>query len=136
MKLTLRFLKSLGACESQVELFRSRFGTGVEVTKELVDQCAKDFDLGWFVYHDKFYAIRQTEAYDAIHFQAWNAYYAIDLQAWEAYKAKERRALEACDDTIGQAKEAYEATMCQAKEAYEATCFWSLWQMWEKEKGK
>ena len=47
MKITLKQLRLLGACDQQVELFKARFGEEVELTEALVMEHGKDFDLGW-----------------------------------------------------------------------------------------
>jgi len=45
--LKLEKLVALNACPTQVELFRSKFGKSVNVTKELCRSVAGDFDFGW-----------------------------------------------------------------------------------------
>ena len=45
--LTLATLIDKGACSSQVDLFRSRFGESVEVTAELCASVAAVFDWDW-----------------------------------------------------------------------------------------
>ena len=47
MKITLRQLKLLGACTSQVELFKEIFGTEVILTEEIVKKHGAKFDITW-----------------------------------------------------------------------------------------
>ena len=47
MKITLKYLRRMGACSGQVELYKSLFGTEVELTREAVVQYCAQFDLNW-----------------------------------------------------------------------------------------
>ena len=47
MKITLKYLRRMGACSGQVELYKSLFGTEVELTREAVVQYGAQFDLNW-----------------------------------------------------------------------------------------
>ena len=47
MKITLKDLRRMGACLEQVKLFKSLFGTEVELTREAVVQYGAQFDLNW-----------------------------------------------------------------------------------------
>ena len=47
MKITLKDLRRMGACSGQVELYKSLFGTEVELTLEAVVQYGAQFDLNW-----------------------------------------------------------------------------------------
>ena len=47
MKITLKDLRRMGACSDQVELYKSLFGTEVELTREAVVQYGAQFDLNW-----------------------------------------------------------------------------------------
>ena len=47
MKITLKDLRRMGACSGQVELYKSLFGTEVELTREAVVQYGAQFDLNW-----------------------------------------------------------------------------------------
>lgn len=47
MKVTVRMLKAKGACSNQVELFKSLFPNGVEVTEEVCVANADNFDWNW-----------------------------------------------------------------------------------------
>ena len=47
MKIALKDLRRMGACSGQVELYKSLFGTEVELTLEAVVQYGAQFDLNW-----------------------------------------------------------------------------------------
>jgi hypothetical protein len=47
MKITVRKLKSLGACTSQVNLFEEIFGQSVELTEAVVKEHGAKFDTNW-----------------------------------------------------------------------------------------
>ena len=47
MKITLRQLRLLGACEPQVELFKATFGTEVELTEANAIRYGALFDINW-----------------------------------------------------------------------------------------
>ena len=50
MKITLKDLRRMGACSGQVELYKSLFGTEVELTREAVVQYGAQFDLNWIAF--------------------------------------------------------------------------------------
>ena len=45
--ITLQQLRDHNACASQVALFRKYFGTEVELTPEVVQKYASEFDIDW-----------------------------------------------------------------------------------------
>jgi hypothetical protein len=47
MKITLKQLRLIGACEPQVELFKATFGTEVELTEANAVQYGALFDISW-----------------------------------------------------------------------------------------
>jgi hypothetical protein len=47
MKITLRQLKLLGACTSQINLFKEIFGTEIEITEDIVNKHGAKFDTDW-----------------------------------------------------------------------------------------
>ena len=47
MKITTRLLKSKGACDSQVALFKELFPKGVEITESACVAVFDKFDWGW-----------------------------------------------------------------------------------------
>lgn len=49
--LSLQTLIDKGACLSQVELFREKFGESVEVTESLANQVVHEFDFDWAARH-------------------------------------------------------------------------------------
>ena len=50
-KFPLARLVALGACESQCELFKKKFGKSVDVTPALCARVARDFDFYWLETH-------------------------------------------------------------------------------------
>ena len=48
-KFPLARLVALGACESQCELFKKKFGKSVDVTPALCARVARDFNFNWLV---------------------------------------------------------------------------------------
>ena len=46
-ELKLQTLIDLRACQSQVDLFRTKFGESVDITPELCESVASDFDFEW-----------------------------------------------------------------------------------------
>ena len=49
MKITLIQLKNLNACSNQIDLFESRFGESIILTRQIVKKNITDFDISWFV---------------------------------------------------------------------------------------
>jgi hypothetical protein len=47
MKITLKQLRSLGACDEQVYLFEKLFGAEVELTEALILEYGGQFNLSW-----------------------------------------------------------------------------------------
>ena len=85
MKITLRQLKLLGACTSQVELFKEIFGTEVILTEEIVKKHGAKFDITWLANKmltdekfDDYEAKRNTldDDYDAKCKPPYDDYYA------------------------------------------------------------
>jgi hypothetical protein len=94
MTITLKQLRKMAACDSQVELFKQTFGESVELTRKLVLAHACKFDLHWFAYN--YLKGKKLEAYDK----------AI------------APAREACQKEIAPALEAYYKAIAPAEEAY------------------
>ena len=46
-ELKLQTLIDLRACDEQVELFRAKFGESVDITPELCESVASEFDFDW-----------------------------------------------------------------------------------------
>ena len=119
MTLTLAHLKSLGACEDQVELFESRFGESVELTKELMIEQSKDFDLDWLA--DEILSTDDLKAYDE----------AI-ASALKAYEEAEAPALKAYEEAAAPAWKAYEEAVAPALKAYDEAGASSLYDILSK----
>jgi hypothetical protein len=111
--LKLQQLVDLDACVDQVDLFRRTFGDSVDVTPDLCERYAAEFDWGWAAKH--FLTERAYEAYDAAERPLMEAYEAARRPLMEAYEAARRPLMEAYE-----AYEAYEAARRPLQEAYEA----------------
>ena len=88
MTITLKQLRLLGACSGQVELFKARFGTYVEITEELILEHGEDFDLSWLA--RKLFTSEQYADYEA---KRAPLYYAAKRDALYADYAAKRDAL-------------------------------------------
>jgi len=108
MRITVRQLEGLGACEDQVCLFAMYFGPSAGVT---LDNClaavALGLDLDWAASH-------------LLPAPAWERYDAERAQAWERYEAERAQARERYEAETAQARERYEAERAQAWERYKA----------------
>ena len=88
MKITVKQLKALGACEDQVKLFQDLFGPSVVVTEALCVQHAQKFSWGWAAHN--FLSAPALKAYRkavAPARKAYKAYRKAVAPASKAYKA-------------------------------------------------
>jgi hypothetical protein len=86
MTIALKQLRLLGACSGQVELFKARFGTYVEITEELILEHGKDFDLSWLA--RKLFTSEQYADYEAKRDALWADYKAKCDALYADYRAK------------------------------------------------
>ena len=82
MKITIKQLRRLGACEEQVEKFEHLFGPSVIVTEALCVKHAQDFSWNWAA--GKLLSAPAWEAYDEAATSAWKAYYKAIAPARKA----------------------------------------------------
>jgi hypothetical protein len=93
--LTLQQLKDADACNAQVSLFQQTFGASVEVTVELAEQYAQQFDFDFAARHfltaaayaeyDKVRAAARAE-YNKVRAPAYAEYYKVTAAAaWAEY---------------------------------------------------
>ena len=102
MTITLKQLRRAGACEPQVQLFKTTFGQSAEVNLETALKMAQKFDWNW-------------AAANLLPAPAWKAYEEAMAPAWKAY-----------DEARAQASKAYKEATAPAWKAYEearATAF-------------
>ena len=95
--LTTRQLIDRGACNEQVEAFRSRFGESVEVTPELCESVVAVFDWVWaasnllsaraYAEYQRVRAAARAK-YDHARAQAWADH--VQQVAWSAYAGYDR----------------------------------------------
>ena len=115
--LTLAALRKAGACQSQLDLFRTAFGTRVVVTPARAVEHAQTFDWDWAARH--LLSPTARTAYNAAVAPARAAYDAAVAQAWAAYRAAVAPAHAAYRAADAQASAAYRAAVAQAwAEAY------------------
>ena len=112
--ITLAFLKSLGACQGQVDLFAATYGEEVIPTLALCEAAAPIFDLDWL---GRKYFKEAYRSAKAIH---WKAYEEAKAPHWEAYEAAKAPHWEAYRAAVTPHREAYEAAMAPHRKAYEA----------------
>ena len=106
MKITIKQLRRLGACEDQVEKFERLFGPSVIVTEDLCVKHAKDFSWSW-------------AAEKLLSAPAWEAYNEVLASAWKAYDEAVASAQEAYDEATAPAWKAYYKAAAPALKAYD-----------------
>lgn len=77
-------MKSLDACQGQLEIFETTFGNEVEITKinwELA--LAKNLDVGWLVYN--MFTESQRDKYEKAKQPEWKKYKKALQPEWEKY---------------------------------------------------
>jgi hypothetical protein len=115
MTITVKQLRMMKACDSQVELFKQTFGESVELTRELVLAHASKFDLHWFACD--YLKGNKLEAYQKARASALEAYYREIASVWDAYNRETVSAWEACQKEIALAREAWQKERSLAREA-------------------
>ena len=99
--ITLTFLKSLDACQAQVDLFAQTYGESVTPTLELIEAAAQEFDFDWLggkVFGEAYEEARapHLKAYEearAPHLKAYLEAMAPPTQAYEEAVAPLTQAL-------------------------------------------
>jgi hypothetical protein len=81
--LKLSQLIAAKACQSQIDKFRARFGESVEVTRELCESVASEFDFDWAA-ANLLSALARAE-YDRVRAAAWAEYARVVALAWDEY---------------------------------------------------
>ena len=76
--ITLTFLKSLDACQEQVDLFAATYGESVTPTLALFEVAVQEFDLEWL--GEKVFGEAYREAM-ALHWKAYREAVAPHLKA-------------------------------------------------------
>ena len=133
--ITLAFLKSLGACQGQVDLFAATYGEEVIPTLAICEAAATIFDLDWLgrKYFKEAYEAAKAphrEAYEAATAPHWEAYKAAKAPLREAYKAAKAPLRKAYEAAKAPHREAYLEAMAphaQALELAQARVFFTLW---------
>ena len=100
MKITAEYLRKMGACEDQVEVFEAEWPDGAKPLLKNLMRCAElGLDLEWF-------------AIECLTVPAWEEYKKVIAPAWEEYK--KAIVLEGRKKTIARAQEEYEKAIAGA----------------------
>ena len=112
MKITLKQLLEEGACKSDVEFFKSRFGESVEVTEELCLSVYDKFNWDWASVH--LLTSPALDAYKKAMSPAWDAYKKATAPAWDSYERVTATDLDASKKATPPAWDAYQKAMASA----------------------
>jgi hypothetical protein len=82
--ITVEMLVKMGACHSQVMLFRRLFGKSVKVTLKGCVKAAQQFDWNWA--SRNLLTATAEKAYQEATATAWKAYQEAKAPAWKAYQ--------------------------------------------------
>jgi hypothetical protein len=126
--LTLQQLVDLDACVDQVDLFRRTFGDSVDVTPDLCERHAAEFDWEWAAQK-----LLTASAYQAAKRPLWEVYKAAEQPLWDtyrdarrslrtAYAAAERPLLDTYEVARQPLWETYRSAERSLWTAYEAAC--------------
>ena len=96
MTITLKQLRRKGACEPQVQLFKTTFGQSAEVNLETALKMADKFDWNWAAAN--LLPAPAWKAYDEARAQASKAYKEATAPAWKAYEEARAQASKAYDE--------------------------------------
>lgn len=129
--ITYRALKRAGACSTQLEEFRKRFGTSVDVTEEACVAVADVFAWDWAA-HNLFLASAREAYYkatasalknfDEATAPAWKTYNEATASALKTYNEATALAWKACNEATASARKTYNEARASALKTYiEAT---------------
>ena len=112
MKITVKLLKSKGACAEQVDKFAALFPDGVEPTKALCFAHAQTFDWRWAA--ENLLPAPAREAYDKARAPAERAYNEARATAEKAYNEAVATAWKARNEALAPAERAYNEAVATA----------------------
>ena len=122
--ITLTLLKSLDACQGQVDLFAATYGKSVTPTLAACEAVAQLFDFGWLgkevfgqTYEDA--KAPHERAYQEAVAPLWKAYQEAKAPLWKAYKEAEAPLWKAYQEAKAPHWKAYEEAMAPHWKAYE-----------------
>lgn len=91
-KITVRWLRSQGACEDQVKLFRHTFGDSAELSRAAASKAVvAGLDLDWLA--NRLLPATAWRPYREARATAWRAYEGATATAWRAYEEAKATAL-------------------------------------------
>jgi hypothetical protein len=123
MKITLKQLKTLGACSEQFALFKATFGASVTLTEAIVMEHGGKFDLLWIA--RRIFSAPAWAEYEKVRAPAWAEYEKVRAPAWAEY-----------EKVCAPAWAEYEKVRAPAWAEYEKVCapaFWAAVQIEERE---
>ena len=132
MKITKKLLKSLKACDEQVELFNKTFPSGTEITKEACLTAASvGIDFDWAC--NNLLNCDQRKAYEEAKALSLEAYEEADASLWKAYEEAKSPLWEAYEEAKAPLWKAYEEALTPLWKAYkEANA--PLWKAYKEAK--
>jgi hypothetical protein len=122
--ITLAQLREAGACKSQLDLFKKRFGESVRVTEELAIQYGPEFDTEWAamnllspsVYDEYVAALAPVRATrDAAVDSIYAKFVSTRNSIYDAYTAAAEAADDAHDTAVASADAIYETAGASAE---------------------
>ena len=105
-RITYAQLRASGACRDQLALFKRKFGDSVEVTVQLAESVANEFDWDWVASKllkapawDEYYRVTAAawDEYERVTAAAWAEYYRVTAPAWDEYKRVKAAARAECE---------------------------------------
>ena len=119
MKITIRLLKSKGACSEQLEKFKELFPKGVVLTEALCIKHANEFDWDWSA--ENLLTPTARKLYDETRAPAWTLYVETDAPGWTLYNETCAPARKLYDETCATARKLYVETRATARKLYDET---------------
>ena len=105
-RITYAQLRASGACRDQLALFKRKFGDSVEVTVQLAESVANEFDWDWVASKllkapawDEYERVTAAawDEYERVTAAAWAEYYRVTAPAWDEYKRVKAAARAECE---------------------------------------
>ena len=144
--ITLAYLKSLDACQEQVDLFAQTYGESVTPTPAVCEAVAQLFDFNWLgkevfgeayrealAPHERAYreaVATLWKAYQEAKAPHWKAYEEARAPHWKAYEEARALHLKAYEEATAPHWKAYQearAPLNQALKLAQARTFYLLW---------
>ena len=131
MTITMRQLRSLGACQEQLILFEQTFGSEIEITKKVVIEHGHKFDITWIA--ENILTSSQLETYEKAKAPLLETYEKAKATLRETYEKEEALLWETYKKEDAPLWETYEKEKDTLWETYEKERA-PLWKTYEKER--